>query len=124
MPGGAGYLTQGQYGPPQGYAQQLPGNPEPARAPNPFPQGLGYDPAKPPVVESKKFNTRVELPAEAYMDGPRVSLSIINTVFSCCCCFCCYLSLILGYDGVLKSQAVTWYLLEDYKYCWCCCQLH
>ncbi len=80
MPGGAGYQYQGppasQGGRPGSGGFDGPG--EPSRGPNPFGQGLGYDPAKPPPTKQPFkviTNTRVELPPDAYrVEGPAVSL--------------------------------------------------
>ena len=45
---------------------------------NPFGPGLGFDPAKPAKKESVITNTRVELPASAYLLNKEVSRSICS----------------------------------------------
>lgn len=58
--------------------------PADTRGPNPFSQGLGFDPARQsrPVRESRITNTRVELPAVAYALDQGVSSILLNPSFA------------------------------------------
>ncbi|KAH6721493.1 hypothetical protein BKA61DRAFT_568072 [Leptodontidium sp. MPI-SDFR-AT-0119] len=83
-----------QQGPPQQYQQQgasqqmqpgFGGQPQVQRGPNPFGQGMGFDPARPAAPKEKVItNTRLELPAAAYkLEGPEVSSPFSCSVFDC-----------------------------------------
>ncbi|PKS13025.1 hypothetical protein jhhlp_000366 [Lomentospora prolificans] len=46
------------------------GSPSAEKGKTPFGRGMGYDPAKPEQIPKNKFNSRVDLPPEAYMKEP------------------------------------------------------
>lgn len=81
---------------------------DPSR-PNPFAQGLGYDPAKPtPAKPSLITNTRVELPAAAYgLDGG------VSFLLSFCSSSC--------FRYTSKTRSLTWvqWVCSIRAFCFC-----